>query len=93
MNTRLEDRRKVVAEAERMAPYAEAVLPAFGCFMAANDDTAWALAMAYANGTVVGNDWCHCIEQQPEDEFYYARKESGYHGWACVHCLGIRQTG
>ena len=82
---------KLKEAAEAMFPVAQGVRKVLGVFLSANDSTPWGIAMAWANGEIVRNKWCEC--EKPGMEFFYIRRGTGHHGWACSRCLGIIQSG
>jgi len=68
----------------------------------ANDSTPEQLEKAYFNNTlVIGNEWCGCAERKElekqeagfDDTYYFRDRETGSHGWACLWCNKIIQSG
>ena len=67
-----------------------------GIDKSANDDTPEALAAAAENWKKLRGDWCDCGNPDSikfAHSAYYRDPKSGSHGWMCVACRGIIQTG
>jgi len=82
---------------ERILPHARKVGQIQGPLYSADDCSIVGLAFAHVNFELnqgVGGGWCKC-KPEPKDEVYYCDKNSGFgrHGWICVNCMGITQTG
>jgi hypothetical protein len=61
-----------------------------GPIESASDGSITGLAMAHANWELLRRNYCRC---QPEENVYYNNKDTGSHGWMCVNCRCITQTG
>ena len=62
----------------------------------ANDDTPEALVAAAGNWKQLRGDWCDCGNPATTEfahSAYYRDPVNGSHGWMCVNCRGIIQTG
>jgi hypothetical protein len=88
-------RREDAEDDDRRVEAAERIVLANYCDQSANDDTPEALAAAAHNWTLLKPDWCKCGGGNMDFEHtaYYRDPKSGSHGWMCVQCHGIVQTG
>lgn len=59
----------------------------------AGDHNAEALELAAINAQLLQPVWCRCKPDSMPDNMAYFRNPSGSHGWMCVKCRGILQTG
>jgi hypothetical protein len=60
----------------------------------AGDHSPEALAAAHHNWLLCKADWCRCKGNNDLSRTaYYRNKRSGQHGWLCIVCRGIVQTG
>lgn len=76
---------------EILLPHARQLAKSNGPLESASDSSITGLAMAHANFELLKFYWCKC---QPEGTTaYYNNKDGGAHGWMCVTCRGITQTG
>ncbi len=61
---------------------------------AAGDHNEQALLAAAVNEMLVHPVWCKCQpDSMPDNMAYFRNPISGNHGWMCVTCQGILQTG
>jgi hypothetical protein len=58
----------------------------------AMDDSAEHLKAADHNYRLLRDEWCEC-NSALDHIVYYRSAKSGSHGWMCVDCNGIVQTG
>lgn len=79
------------ADVEILVMGAREMARAEGPFVSADDSSITGLALAHANWELLKGHWCQC---QPQGEpVYFANKDTGSHGWMCLKCRGIQQTG
>ncbi len=85
------ERQAVLERARGLAPYACALVDAWGGPTAlAHDADALGLALAMANRRWLRACWCpgHRAETA-----YFCDLRTGAHGWLCTECLGLVQLG
>jgi hypothetical protein len=79
------------ADIEVLLPHARALAKTTGPSPTADDASITGMAFAHVNWELLDRKWCRC---QPEGAtVYYHNKDTDSHGWMCVECLGITQTG
>ncbi len=59
----------------------------------AGDHSDEALVAAAKNYAQLKNHWCGCERRDDAGYEAYFRGPTGSHGWMCVQCQGITQTG